>query len=148
MSKEKIIELINHGLELEHAAFVQYLSHAEIVDGIDAEPIIARLKEIANDEKGHQEKFRTLIGDLGGIPSMDFTPRHPAKTIKQILEINLKDEKTAVDTYRKILQELKKEKGQGYYDHLLEHEIRHILMEEQEHITELELLLGTQGKSY
>jgi len=148
MSKEKIIELLNHGLELEHAAFVQYLSHAEIVDGINSEPIIARLKEIANDEKGHQEKFRTLIGDLGGVPSVDFTPRHPANTIQQILEVNLKDEKTAVDTYRKILDELKNEKGQGYYDHLLEHEIRHILMEEQEHITELELLLGTQGKSY
>jgi len=148
MSKEKIIELLNHGLELEHAAFVQYLSHAEIVDGINAEPIIARLKEIANDEKGHQEKFRTLIGDLGGVPSVDFTPRHPANTIQQILEVNLKDEKTAVDTYRKILEELKNEKGQGYYGHLLEHEIRHILMEEQEHITELELLLGTQGKSY
>jgi bacterioferritin (cytochrome b1) len=148
MSKEKIIELLNHGLELEHAAFVQYLSHAEIVDGINAEPIIGRLKEIANDEKGHQEKFRTLIGDLGGIPSVDLTPRHPAKTIQQILEVNLQDEKTAVDAYRKILEELKKEKGQGYYDHLLEHEIRHILMEEQEHITELELLLGIQGKSY
>jgi len=148
MSKEKIIELLNHGLELEHAAFVQYLSHAEIVDGINAEQIITRLKEIADDEKGHQEKFRTLIGDLGGVPSVDFTPRHPANTIQQILEVNLKDEKTAVDTYRKILEELKNEKGQGYYDHLLEHEIRHILMEEQEHITELELLLGTQGKSY
>lgn len=148
MSKEKIIELLNHGLELEHAAFVQYLSHAEIVDGVNAEPIIARLKEIANDEKSHQEKFRTLIGDLGGVPSTNFTPRHPATTIKQILEVNLKDEKTAVDTYRNILEALKKEKGQGYYDHLLEHEIRHILMEEQEHITELELLLGIQGKSY
>ncbi len=148
MSKEKIIELLNQGLELEHAAFVQYLSHAEIVEGINAEPIITRLKEIANDEKEHQEKFRTLIGNLGGIPSVNFTPRHPATTIKQILEVNLKDEKTAVDTYRNILAELKKEKGQGYYDHLLEHDIRHILMEEQEHITELELLLGTQGKSY
>jgi bacterioferritin (cytochrome b1) len=148
MSKEKIIELLNHGLELEHGAYVQYLSHAEIVDGINAEPIIARLKEIANDEKGHQEKFRTLIGDLGGVPSVDFAPRHPATTIKQILEVNLKDEKTAVDTYRKLLDELKKEKGQGYYDHLLEHEIRQILMEEQEHITELELLLASQGKSY
>ena len=148
MSKEKIIELLNHGLELEHAAFVQYLSHAEIVDGINSEPIITRLKEIANDEKGHQGKFRTLIGDLGGVPSVDFTPRHPANTVQQILEVNLKDEKTAVDTYRKILEELKNEKGQGYYDHLLEHEIRHILMEEQEHITELELLLGIQGKSY
>ncbi len=148
MSKEKIIELLNHGLELEHAAFVQYLSHAEIVDGINAEPIIARLKEIAGDEKSHQEKFRTMIGDLGGIPSMDFTPRHAAETIQEILQTNLKDEKTAVDTYRKILEELKKERGKGYYDHYLEHEIRHILMEEQEHITELELLLGTQGESY
>lgn len=57
-------------------------------------------------------------------------------------------EKLAVDTYRKILEELKKEKGQGYYDHLLEHEVRHVLMEEQEHISELELLLGISGSSY
>lgn len=148
MTKEKIIRLLNQALELEHAAFVQYLSHAEIVDGINAEPIIARLKEIATDEKDHQEKFRTLIGALGGVPSTNFSQRHPATTIKQILEVNLEDEKTAVDTYRNILDELKKEKGQGYYDHLLEHDIRHILMEEQEHITELELLLGMQGKSY
>lgn len=148
MTKEKIIRLLNQALELEHAAFVQYLSHAEIADGINAEPIIARLKEIATDEKDHQEKFRTLIGVLGGVPSTNFSQRHPATTIKQILEVNLKDEKTAVDTYRNILDELKKEKGQGYYDHLLEHDIRHILMEEQKHITELELLLGIQGESY
>jgi len=148
MTKEGIISLLNHGLELEHGAFVQYLSHAEIVDGIDAEPIIARLKEIAGDEKNHQDKFRTLIGALGGVPSMKIAETHPAKTVKEILEVNLKDEKVAVDTYRRILGELKKEQGQGYYDHLLEHEVRHILMEEQEHITELELLLGIQGSSY
>jgi bacterioferritin (cytochrome b1) len=148
MTKEKILQMLNHALELEHGAFVQYLSHAEIVDGINAEPIIARLKEIAGDEKNHQEKFRTLIGALGGVPSMKIAETHPAKDIKGILEQNLKDEKVAVDTYKKILEELKKEKGKGYYDYLLEHEIRHITMEEQEHITELELLLGTSGSSY
>jgi len=148
MSKDGIIALLNNGLELEHGAFAQYLSHAEAVDGIDAEPIIARLKEIAGDEKSHQDKFRTLIGALGGVPSMKTAETHPATTVNEILQQNLKDEKVAVDTYRRILEELKKEKGQGYYDHLLEHEIRHILMEEQEHVTELELLLGTQGSSY
>jgi len=148
VTKEKILQLLNHGLDLEHGAYVQYLSHAEVVDGINAEPIIARLKEIAGDEKNHQDKFRTLIGILGGVPSMKIAPTYPAKTIKEILEVNLKGEKEAVDTYRKILQELKAEKGQGYYDHLLEHELRHILMEEQEHISELELLQGTQGSSY
>lgn len=148
MSKETIIKLLNHALELEHGAFVQYLSHAEIVDGINAEPIIARLKEIAGDEKGHQEKFREMIGLLGGVPTMGIAPTYKAKDIKQILEVNLKGEKEAVDTYRKILAELKKEKGKGYYDHILEHEVRHILMEEQQHISELELLQGTQGNSY
>lgn len=147
MAKEKILQLLNQALELEHAAFVQYLSHAEIVDGIHAEPVIARLKEIANDEKGHQDKFRELIGLLGGVPSMKIAPTHSARSIKEILEQNLKDEKTAVDTYRKILEALKKE-SKGYYDHILEHEVRHILMEEQQHITEIELLLAIQGKSY
>ncbi len=148
MTKESILELLNHALELEHAAYVQYLSHAEIVDGINAEPIIARLKEIAGDELKHQEKFRTLIGLLGGVPSMGIAATYPAKDVKGILEQNLKNEKEAVDTYRGIIEALKKEKGKGYYDHLLEHEVRHILMEEQEHITELELLLGIQGSSY
>jgi bacterioferritin (cytochrome b1) len=148
MTREKIIDLLNHALELEHGAFVQYLSHAEIVDGITAEPIIARLKEIAEDEKKHQEKFRSLIGLLGGVPSMKIAETHPAKNVEEILKQNLKDEKVAVDTYRKILEDLKKEQGQGYYFVLLEHDIRHIMMEEQEHITELELLLGIQGSSY
>lgn len=148
MAKEKVLELLNHALELEHAAFVQYLSHAEVVDGINAEPIIERLKEIAEDERKHQEKFRTLIGILGGVPSMRIAETHPAKNLDEILKQNLKDEKIAVDTYRKILEEIAKDRGRGYYDFLLEHEVRHILMEEQEHITELELLLGIQGSSY
>ena len=147
MSKEKIIQLLNQALELEHSAHIQYLSHAEIVAGLEAEPIIERLKEIAGDEHKHQDKFRNLIGLLGGVPSLKMSPAHPARNIKEILIQNLKDEKTAVDTYRKILAELKKEKIQ-YYDYILEHEVRHILMEEQEHITELELLQDTQGKSY
>jgi bacterioferritin (cytochrome b1) len=90
VTKEKILQLLNHGLDLEHGAYVQYLSHAEVVDGINAEPIIARLKEIAGDEKNHQDKFRTLIGMLGGVPSMKIAPTFPAKEIKEILEVNLK----------------------------------------------------------
>jgi len=149
MTKDKLIAMLNHALELEHAAFVQYLSYAEIVDGLCAEPIIARLKEIAGDEKGHQDKFRTLIGMLGGVPSMKTAPTKPAKNIKQILENSLHDEKDAVDTYKGILEYVRNEKGnKGYYSFILDHEIRHIIMDEQEHISELELLQGTQGKSY
>ncbi len=147
ISKQEIISLLNHALELEHAAAIQYLSHAECVDGVGAESIIARLKEIAGDEKDHAEKFRTLIGALGGVPSMGMAPTYAATTVQEILEVNLKGEKEAVDTYRMIIEKLRAEKI-PYYDHLLEHEIRHILTEEQEHITEIELLMKTSGNSY
>jgi bacterioferritin (cytochrome b1) len=156
MSKKEIIALLNSALELEHAAFVQYLSHAEIVDGINEEPvihacsapIINRLKEIASDEKNHQDKFRSIIGDLGGVPSMRIAATHQATTIKKILEQNLKDEKVAVDAYRKILERLKSEKGQGYYSYLIQHEVTQVVVDEQKHITVLEFLLGIQGSSY
>ena len=147
MTRETILKLLNNALELEHTARVQYLSHAEIVDGLNAEPIIGRLKEIAEDEKKHEEKFRNLIGLLGGVPSMGMSATHTAKDANEILEQNLKDEKVAVDTYRGILEAVRKE-GAKYYDYLLEHEVRHIITDEQEHITEIELLLGTQGGSY
>ena len=148
MTKEKILQMLNHALELEYAAYAQYIRHAKLVSGANSAKIIERLDEIAGDEKKHQEKFQNLILILGGIPTTKSAPIHSAKSISEILETNRKDEKVAVDTYRKILDALRKEKGQGYYDHLLEHEVRHILMEEQEHITELELLLGNQGSSY
>lgn len=142
--KEEIIKLLNSALELEHAARIQYLSHAEIVDGLNAEPIIARLKEIAKDEEGHESKFRTLIGDfLGGVPSMGIAKTTPAKTIKEILEVNLKAEKEAVDTYKKILEKINADKSELPYEFLkLEHDVRHVIMDEQEHIAELKILLA------
>ncbi len=79
---------------------------------------------------------------------MGIAETHPAKTVREILEQNLKDEKEAVDTYRRIYEAIVKERGKGYYDFLLEHEVRHVIMDEQEHITELELLLGKSGSSY
>lgn len=147
MSKQELISLLNKALELEHAAHVQYLSHSELVEGLNAEPIIGRLKEIANDEKSHQEKFRALIGALGGTPSMEISATKSAKTIREILEKNLESEKEAVDVYSKIMDFLRKDPSK-YYGYLLEHEVRHIIMEEQEHITELEVLLEQSGESY
>ena len=139
----ELIKLLNQALELEHSAYVQYLSHAEIVEGENAEPIIERLKEIAGDEAKHQEKFRTLIGDyLGGVPSTKIAPAHVATTIDEILRANLKDEIEAIDLYTSILEKIRAEKDNLPYAFLrLEHDVRHITMEEQEHASELRRLL-------
>ena len=111
VSKE-IIDMLNKALEMEHQANIQYLSHAEVVDGINCEPIIKRLQEIAGDEKEHAAKLRALIGDfLDGVPAITITPARNAGTITQILKTNLQDEKGAVDFYIQIMEKLAEERA-------------------------------------
>lgn len=140
----ELVKMLNKALELEHAARIQYLAHAELVKGINAEKVIERLKEIASDEEKHEEKFRNLIGNyLDGEPSMGIAETHRAKKIDEILEVNLTSEKEAIDYYKQIYQKICENKeALPYAFETLEHELRHIILDEQEHVVEISLLLG------
>lgn len=140
----EIIELLNRAIQLEHSARIQYLSHAQIVDGLESEQIISRLMEIADDEKGHEDKFRAMVGNyLGGVPSMGISETKSAKTIKEILITNLNDEKAATDYYKEVLEKIRQNQQTLPYSFLqLEHAMRHVIMDELEHIAELRRLLA------
>ena len=140
MAKQELVKMLNEALELEHAARIQYLAHAEQAT---TPAVIARLKELADDEKNHEDMFRGLIGGyLDGVPSMGMAKTHPAKTEREILEVNLADEKHAIDVYMGILQKMWEMKDELKYEYLqLEHGVRHVIIDEQEQISELKLLL-------
>jgi bacterioferritin (cytochrome b1) len=142
--KEELIGMLNQALKLEHAARIQYLAHAELITGLGAEKVIERLKEIASDEEEHEQKFRNLIGGyLGGEPTMELAETHRAKGTEEILKVNLKGEKEAIDFYKQIYQKVIDNKKDLQYElETLEHEIRHVIVDEEEHVTELSLLLG------
>lgn len=142
--RKELVQMLNHALELEHAARIQYLAHVELLKGLNAEKIIERLQEIASDEQKHEEIFRNLIGGyLGAEPTMALAETHKAKDIKEILEVNLKGEKEAIDFYKQIYQKvLDNKKDLQYEFETLEHGIRHVIIDEQEHVVELSLLLG------
>jgi bacterioferritin (cytochrome b1) len=142
--KKELISMLNHALELEHAARIQYLAHAELITGPGAEKIIGRLKEIASDEQKHEEMFREAIGGyLGGEPVMTLAETYKAKETKKILQINLKGEKDAIDFYKQIYQKVIDSKNKLQYQfETLEHIVRHVIIDEQEHVVELSLLLG------
>lgn len=139
---DELIGMLNKALEMEHQANIQYLSHAEVVDGLECEPLIKRLQEIANDEKEHAGKIRTLVGDyLDGVPAVTMAKARDAVAIPDILKTNLEDEKAAVDFYTTILRKIGEMRAELPYNFWkLEHEIRHIIMDETEHISELRRL--------
>lgn len=139
---EEVIQMLNQALRLEHAARIQYLTHAEQVKGLYAEKIIERLKEIAGDEQKHEEIFRELIGNyLGGVPTMELDVTHAAKNLKEILTINLQAEKDAIDFYKQIYRKIVDNKDAFPYTFVtLEHQVRHVIKEEEEHVAELSTL--------
>jgi bacterioferritin (cytochrome b1) len=142
--KEELVKLLNQALELEHAARIQYLAHAELIQGLEAEKITERLKEIASDEAKHEEKFRNLVGNyLGAEPAMGIAKTHRATETKDILEVNLQNEKEAIDLYKQIYQKAVDNKDKFQYEfETIEHELRHVILDEQEHVVELSILLG------
>jgi rubrerythrin len=141
--KKELAVMLNRALELEHAARIQYLAHAELIKGLNAEPIIARLKEIASDEQKHEEIFRELIASyLGEEPVMSMAETFKANGSEKILEVNLKGEKDAIDFYKQIYQKvMDNRKSLQYEAETLEHQIRHVIIDEQEHVAEISTLL-------
>lgn len=139
----ELLDMLNKALEMEHAAAIQYRTHAENVTGPYADPIMAHLRELADDEDGHAAKLRTLISDyLKQIPTMFVSTVVDAIQYSDIIATNIASEQDAIKVYNEIYNAItgkfKADLANAEMFHTFEHEIRHILMEEVEHVTELQ----------
>ena len=136
MDKEGVIKVLNDALAQEHACQIRYLSHAAVITGPYSEAVAKRLMEIAEDEEKHAAKLRHRITALGGTPTMEVASEDlfSATTLKEILEVNLKEEEKAINFYRSILKVVQEE------GEILFETIEEILQDEQEHKEDLERL--------
>ncbi len=136
LEKAKLIKLMNEGLEMEYASQIQYLTQAAITIGPYAEALMARFKEIASDEMEHAEILRTRIAALGGVPTTKVGEIQIHKDSLQAVKINRKYERDTVEFYRKLLNLIP-------HDEVILYEaIEHVLEDSQEHVEELERLVG------
>ena len=141
--KTELTDLLNLALRMEHSAAAQYLSHAEQITGLYAEPIISRLQDSGADELRHAGVLRNLLGDyLFAVPAMDMTPAQAGGSAIEIIHANISTEQEAITLYKKIHALILS--GRADLEDIfekLEREVRYILMEEQEHVAELRRLV-------
>jgi bacterioferritin len=134
MNSKNLVDQFNAMLEQEHACAIRYATHAACVTGPYAETVATRLKEISGDEGRHAEMLRARIVTLGGKPSMQVSAKdlRPASKLDQILKINIEEEKLAIASYTKILEQIPPDNV------ILHRTIEDIIRDEQEHLEELE----------
>ncbi len=136
LDKDKIIKLMNEGLEMEYASQIQYLTQAAITTGPYADGLMARFTEIASDEMEHAKILRARIAALGGVPTTTVGKIQIHKDSMQAVKINLKYERDTVDFYRKLLNLIP-------HDEVILYEaLEHVLQDSEEHVEELERLVG------
>ena len=132
----KVIQLMNEGLEMEYASYIQYVTQAAITAGPYAEGLMARFEEIAADEAEHAKILRRRIAALGGVPTTKVGEIQIHKDSLQAVKINLRYERDTVTFYRKLLNLIP-------HDEVILYEaIEHVLQDSQEHVEELERLAG------
>ncbi|GAB5516674.1 bacterioferritin [Rhodopirellula baltica] len=100
MSKTQTIENLQKALAMELTATHQYQLHACVLDDWGMGLLASKMREELQEELGHSEDFLNRILFLKGNPNltMQKTPVQ-AKSLKEMFESDLADEKEAIDFY-------------------------------------------------
>lgn len=140
--KVKAIEILNKIMELELAGVVRYTHYSLMVYGYNRMPIVAWMKDNAEEGLAHAHKAGELVTLLGGHPSLKIgtlleTERHD---IGDILRESLEHEKNALKAYYELL-----ELAEAADSVLLEEYAREMIVEEETHADEVNKMLRAPG---
>ena len=106
MIKVRSIENLQKALSMELTATHQYQLHAGVLDDWGLNLLATKMREEMTEELGHSDTFMNRIMFLHGEPEMtlDASP-HLSKSLKEMFEKDLADEKEAVEFYTKASKE-------------------------------------------
>lgn len=100
MSKKKLIEGLNEDLAAELGTIIRYNYQAGKAYGFDGAELREIFRREVADELGHAAFLTDIIADLGGEPTT--TPKTFAKpkSVKAMLELDIKMELADVESYK------------------------------------------------
>ncbi len=137
MAKKQTIKNLQQALSMELTATHQYQLHAGTLDDWGMDRLATKMREEMTEEMGHVNSFMERIIFLKGDPEMSLanTPKR-AKTLNELFETDLKDEKEAIQFYASAANQAREEGDIG--SRVM---FERIAMDEEGHMDWLELQL-------
>ena len=128
MVSEELMELLNKAIARELQVAIQYMWQHVMWKGVRGFAVKDELKNIAIEEMKHAEAIAERLAYFGGSPTTKPDPIFVGESLKEMIEQDRKDEETAIDLYKKIIEVARKED-----DITTGRLFRKILEDEEEH---------------
>lgn len=137
VTREELIKLLNEDLAREYQAIIAYVVYSQTMKGAKYQHIAKELEKHASEELSHAIKIAKQIDYFNG------TPVTAPKDVKlptdpdDMLRADLENERVTILAYR---QRIRQAEALGEF--ALSEELREIILQEQEHLTDLADALG------
>jgi len=125
---KKLLGQLNDAIAREIQVAIQYMWQHVQWGGVKGFAVHSELKSIAVVEMKHAEAIAERLYYLGGIPTTKPNPIFVGSTLKEMITQDVKDEKNAIDLYKKIVEQAREE-GDETTNRLF----REILQQEEDH---------------
>lgn len=137
MTRERLIELLNDDLSREYQAIIAYVNYSQVLKGAAYMNIAAELEKHAAEELNHALIISGQIDYLNGMPTVVPKPVKTSEKPEDMLRFDLDNEGETIRQYRRRLKQ-----AEELGEFALAESIRQILVDEQEHLTDLATALG------
>ena len=123
-----LMDQLNDAIARELQVAIQYMWQHVQWGGVKGFAVHNELKSIAIAEMKHAETIAERLYYLGGTPTTKPTPILVGTTLKEMIAQDVKDEENAINLYKKIVEQARKEN-----DETTNRLFREILQQEEDH---------------
>lgn len=136
-TREELIKLLNDDLAREYQAIIAYVVYSQVLKGAEYMSIAKELEAHAGEELQHALTLSKHIDYLGGMPVATPKPVKLSDDAKTMLRADLDNEFETIRQYRQRVKQC-----EALEEYAIAEDIREILRQEQEHLTDLATALG------
>jgi bacterioferritin len=133
ISREEMVRLLNEDLAREYQAIVAYIVYSQTMKGAKYQHIAGELKKHAAEELDHALQIDYFNGTPVTVPKEVKMSDKP----EDMLRFDLENERVTIINYR---QRIRQAEAMGEF--ALSETLREIIVQEQEHLTDLAEALG------
>lgn len=128
MVSKKLLEMLNDAIAREIQVSIQYMWQHVQWSGVKGFAVQEELKKVAITEMKHAEAIAERLVYLGGTPTTKPAEIFVGETLKEMIERDIKDEENAINLYKEIIAQARKENDittARIFEEILEDEEEH-----------------------